>query len=226
MEIVSRGAPARAGRDEAAVALAVELVNTWNTYFADPELLDDVDDLRSLLRAHGEPKLAESLRERDLQPARDLRTNLRRAFEAPGERRAVDALNYVIRGSDAKPQLEARGGSWDYAFPSPSSDPISEVAMKAGVALLDFIRTHGWERFGLCSAAPCVAVYVDLSKNRSRKYCSQLCADRMNQAAYRRRRRSPAIPTPVLVAIAGRRRALEAIPSSLEDLRPAASGSP
>jgi predicted RNA-binding Zn ribbon-like protein len=226
MKIGSRRAAERAGRDEAAVALAVELVNTWNTYFSDPELLDDVDDLRSLFREHGEPKLANAVRERDLQDARDLRTNLRRAFEAPGEHRAVDALNYVIRGSDAKPQLEGRDRSWDYAFHSPSSDPISQLAMKTGLALLDVIRSDGWERFGLCAAAPCVAVYVDLSKNRSRKYCSQLCADRMNQAAYRRRRRSPAIPTPVLVAIAGRRRALEAIPSSLEDLRPAASGSP
>jgi predicted RNA-binding Zn ribbon-like protein len=225
VEIGSRPEAERVGRDEAAIALAVELVNTWNTYFSDPELLERVDDLRRLFREHGEPQLADALRERDLQHARDLRSSLRRAFEAPEERRAVDALNFVIRGSDAKPQLEARGRTWGYAFQSPSSDPISELAMRTGLALLDLIRSDGWERFGLCSAAPCVAVYVDLSKNRSRKYCSQLCADRMNQAAYRRRQRRPAIPTPVLVAIAGRRRALEAIPSSLDDLRSAASGS-
>jgi predicted RNA-binding Zn ribbon-like protein len=225
MQLASRRGSERAGRDEASIALAVELVNTWNTYFPDPELLDSVDDLRRLCRTHGEPKLADAMRERDLAQARSLRTNLRRAFEAPGERRAVDALNYVIRGSDARPQLEARGRGWDYAFHSPSSEPISELAMRTGLALLDVIRSDGWERFGLCAASPCVAVYVDLSKNRSRKYCSQLCADRMNQAAYRRRQRWSGIPTPLLVAIAGRRRALEAIPSSLEDHRSAASGS-
>jgi CGNR zinc finger len=97
--------------------------------------------------------------------------------------------------------------------------------MRTALALLDFIRSAGWERFGVCSAPPCLAVYVDWSKNRSRKYCSQLCADRMNQAAYRRRQRWSDIPTPLLVAIAGRRRALQAIPSSLESLPSAASGS-
>jgi predicted RNA-binding Zn ribbon-like protein len=31
-------------------------------------------------------------------------------------------------------------------------------------------------------------VYVDRSKNRSRTYCSHACADRLNAAAYRRRK--------------------------------------
>ena len=198
------------------VALGVEIVNSWNTLDSDPERLQSIDDLRGLLRRHGEPSLAGALRRRDLDDARSLRTNLRRAFEAPDELRAVDALNYVIRGSDAKLQLDGSAGAWDYAFHSPSSDPISELAMRTGLALLDVIRTRGWERLGLCAATPCIAVYVDLSKNRSRKYCSQLCADRMNQAAYRRRHRLPeALPTPLLIAVAARRRALESLPTSL-----------
>jgi Putative stress-induced transcription regulator/CGNR zinc finger len=203
------------GSHQTSIALAVELVNSWNTIDSEPERLQSVDDLRKLLRLHGEPALANAVRRRDLERARGLRTNLRRAFEAPNERRAVDALNYVVRGSDARPQLED-GGDWEYAFQSPSSDAISELAMGTGLALLEVIRTRGWERFGLCSATPCIAVYVDLSKNRSRKYCSQLCADRMNQAAYRRRHRLPvALPTPLLIAVASRRRALESLPTSL-----------
>jgi predicted RNA-binding Zn ribbon-like protein len=215
----------RTSKRSAAIGLAVELVNSWNTYFADPELMREVDDLRRLCREQGEPKLAGAFRERDLGPARELRTHLRRAFEAPDERRAVEALNYVVRTSDAKPQLEPAGGDWDYAYRSSTADPVAELAMRSGLALLDVIRNEGWERLGLCSAPPCVGVYVDLSKNRSRKYCSHFCADRVNQAAYRRRQRRPAIPTPLLIAIAGRRRALQAIPSPLEGLRSAASGS-
>jgi predicted RNA-binding Zn ribbon-like protein len=225
VQIAPRLGEEHARRDDASIALAVELVNTWNTYFPEPEHLDSVEDLRRFFREHGEPKLADAVRARDLPSAQSLRTNLRRAFEVPSERHAVDALNYVVRGSDAKPQLEGPDGAWGYAFHSQSSDPISALAMRTGLALLDVIRNDGWERFGLCAASPCVAVYVDLSKNRSRKYCSQLCADRMNQAAYRRRQRVPAIPTPLLVAIAGRRRALELIPSSWEDSDAVASGS-
>ena len=202
------------GRDRPSIVVAVELVNTWNTYFPEPERLESVGDLRLVCAALGGP-ISRRVRERDLPRARALRTNLRRAFEAPNERRAVDALNYVVRESDAKPQLYARGDRWEFGFDSPSSDPISELAMRTGLGLLDVIRNEGSERLGLCSAAPCIGVFVDLSKNRSRKYCSQLCADRMNQAAYRRRHKLTVVPTPILVAVAGRRRALEAIPSSL-----------
>lgn len=227
VEIRSLRGAGRAGRDEASISLAVELANSWDpsTYFSDPGLRQSLDDLRGVLRRHGDPQRANSLRERDLDAAHTLRANLRRAFEARDERHAVEALNYVLRESNATPQLERTDGRWEYAFHSPSSDPIAELGMKAGLALLDFIRNVGWERLGLCSAPPCLGVYVDLSKNRSRKYCSTLCADRMNQAAYRRRQKWTEIPTPLLVALAGRRRALEAIPSSPEDYRSAASGS-
>jgi predicted RNA-binding Zn ribbon-like protein len=225
MQLPSRAGRAR--RDESSLALAVGLANSWdpNTYFSDPGLRQTLDDLRGVLRRHGDPERARSVRQRDLDRAHALRANLRRAFEARDERRAVEALNYVLRESDANPQLERTDGRWEYAFHSPSSDPIAELAMKAGLALLDFIRNVGWDRLGLCSAPPCLGVYVDLSKNRSRKYCSTLCADRMNQAAYRRRQKWTDIPTPILVALAGRRRALEAMPSSLEDYPSAASGS-
>jgi predicted RNA-binding Zn ribbon-like protein len=224
MQIASRSGAGRAGRDDGSIALAVELANSWDpdTYFSDPGLRQGLDDLRGLLRRHDDPR-ASSIRQRDLDDAHVLRANLRRAFEARDERRAVDALNYVIKESNASPQLERTRERWEYAFHSSDSDPVSELAMKAGLALLDVIRTMGWERLGLCSAPPCLSVYVDLSKNRSRKYCSQNCADRMNQAAYRRRQRWSEISTPVLVAIAGRRRALEVIPGSLDEA--AASGS-
>jgi predicted RNA-binding Zn ribbon-like protein len=59
----------------------------------------------------------------------------------------------------------------------------------AAAALLEVIRAGEWSRFGFCAAAPCCCVYLDRSKNRSRRYCCDLCADRVNQAAYRRRRR-------------------------------------
>jgi predicted RNA-binding Zn ribbon-like protein len=51
------------------------------------------------------------------------------------------------------------------------------------------IQTEGWERFGVCDALPCRCVYIDRSRNRSRRYCCQLCADRVAAAAYRERAR-------------------------------------
>ena len=55
----------------------------------------------------------------------------------------------------------------------------------------------GLTRFGRCLANPCRCVFVDRSRNRSRRYCCDLCADRANQAAARRRRRRQAEDPPV-----------------------------
>jgi predicted RNA-binding Zn ribbon-like protein len=55
------------------------------------------------------------------------------------------------------------------------------------MAFADVIRTQQLERLRLCAADDCDSVHVDLSKNRSRRFCSTLCANRTNVAAYRTR---------------------------------------
>jgi len=49
---------------------------------------------------------------------------------------------------------------------------------------------HGWQRLGVCSAEGCDDVYVDTSRNASRRYCSNTCASRSTVAAYRARQRT------------------------------------
>jgi predicted RNA-binding Zn ribbon-like protein len=50
----------------------------------------------------------------------------------------------------------------------------------------------GYERFGTCSSTTCEDVFVDTSRNRSRRHCSVLCTTRENVAAYRRRKKAQA----------------------------------
>ena len=45
-------------------------------------------------------------------------------------------------------------------------------------------------RIGICSAEGCANVYVDTSRNASRRYCSNTCASRSTVAAYRARQKS------------------------------------
>ena len=66
-------------------------------------------------------------------------------------------------------------------------DLADRLAPRVAAALLVAIQTEGWERFGVCDALPCRCVYLDRSRNRSRRYCCQLCADRIAAAAYRER---------------------------------------
>ena len=59
------------------------------------------------------------------------------------------------------------------------------AAMGLAVRLTDL----GLERFGVCQAAPCSGVFIDISASRTRRYCSDRCASRANVIAYRARKR-------------------------------------
>jgi predicted RNA-binding Zn ribbon-like protein len=49
------------------------------------------------------------------------------------------------------------------------------------------------ERLRLCEAPNCQQALVDLSRNRSKRYCdARTCGNRLNVAAYRERKRSAA----------------------------------
>lgn len=176
-------------RTKDTAALAVGLVNTWDTMARDPELLRDRAAVVELLRFYEQTKLAERITDRDVLLVRELRDRLRRAFEAASEHEAVDVLNGILEEAGAPPRLVKAGDRWDYRYHDAGASARDVLAATTSIALLDVIRDDGWDRFGLCAAAPCCCVYIDRSRNRSRRYCCQLCADRMSQAAYRRRSR-------------------------------------
>jgi predicted RNA-binding Zn ribbon-like protein len=167
------------------VALAVDLVNTWDELEDPPELLRDVPTLRRFLERRG----LEGVRTtgRDLARVRALRDALRATFEVGDEPRAVAQLNAILGESRARPQLERSGEEWSLEWRGRVFDVLASTT---AMSLLEAIRDDGWERFGICAGTPCCCVFVDRSKNRSRRFCSDLCADRVAQAALRARRRA------------------------------------
>jgi predicted RNA-binding Zn ribbon-like protein len=42
-------------------------------------------------------------------------------------------------------------------------------------------------RLGVCTAARCDRVYVDISRNATRRFCSTTCQNRVKAAAFRER---------------------------------------
>ena len=174
-------------RPDDPVALAVDLVNTWDELADPPELLRDTDVLQRFLRRRGFDSEAERATVGDLEATRALRDRLRATFDVDDEQTAVGLLNQVLLGSDAKPQLARDEDAWRLRW---VGGPVDVLASTAATSLLEAIRDDGWQRFGICAGAPCCCVFVDRSRNRSRRYCSSLCADRIAQAAYRRRQRA------------------------------------
>ncbi len=102
---------------------------------------------------------------------------------------AVDLVNTLLRDANALPQL-VKHDDWDYHIHATSPDvPLADrMAVDVAMAVADVIRSGEFGRLRVCAADDCEDVVIDLSKNRSRRFCSLTCANRVNVAAYRSRR--------------------------------------
>jgi predicted RNA-binding Zn ribbon-like protein len=169
---------------EAALASAAALVNTGR---GGKELLPDLDALDRFVadwgwtggRAH-DPG--------ELDAVRRLRPRLEPLWNS-GPDAAAGLVNTLLREASALPQL-VKHDQWDYHLHATSPDaPLADrMAVEAAMAFTDVIRTGQLGRLRVCAADHCDDVLVDLSKNRSRRFCGVACANRTNVAAYRMRR--------------------------------------
>jgi predicted RNA-binding Zn ribbon-like protein len=176
---------------EVALTAAAALVNTGR---GGIELLPDTEALDRFVstwrwtgtRAHDQA---------ELDAVQRLRPRLERLWEMDKDD-AADLVNTLLKEANALPQLVKHDG-WDYHLhATPPEAPLADrMAVEAAMAFTDVIRSGQLERLRLCAAADCDNVHVDLSKNRSRRFCSNLCANRTNVAAYRTRQAAqPAQP--------------------------------
>lgn len=124
----------------------------------------------------------------ELDAVRSLRPLLARVWLVTKDE-AADLINTLLRQANALPQLVKHDG-WDYHVhaTSPRAPLADRMAVDAAMAIADVIRSGELERLRVCAADDCDDVLVDLSKNRSRRFCSVTCANRVNVAAYRSRR--------------------------------------
>jgi predicted RNA-binding Zn ribbon-like protein len=78
---------------------------------------------------------------------------------------------------------------WHLHVTEPEASLAHRMGAEAAMAFVDLVRTNDLDRLRHCAADDCDAVLVDLSRNKSRRYCSTgNCGNRMNVAAYRARR--------------------------------------
>jgi predicted RNA-binding Zn ribbon-like protein len=124
----------------------------------------------------------------ELDAVRALRPRLAELWDM-NEDEAVRLVNTLLRDANALPQLLKHDG-WEYHIhaTSPDASLADRMAVDAAMAFADLIRFGELTRLRYCAAGDCDDVLVDLSKNRSRRFCSLTCANRVNVAAYRSRR--------------------------------------
>ena len=169
------------------IELAVDFVNSWDE-FPTPHDRLDAGWLGRWLVHHGLPEAAAGVEEADVPRARAFRSRIESVFDAGSEGEAVAILNALAAELGTPPRLERAGDGWEIRSWPVHPPGLDTGVGLAAVGLLEAIRDLGFERFGRCAGTPCRCVYVDRSRNRRRRFCCELCADRVAQASYRRRR--------------------------------------
>jgi predicted RNA-binding Zn ribbon-like protein len=180
---------------EVALAAAAALVNTRDR---EHELLPDPATLDEFVSTWGWTGERDH-DDRELQAVRDLRPRLRRLWELD-EEGIVQLVNQLLSEAHALPQL-VRHDQWDYHLhATPSQAPLAtRMAVEAAMAFVDVVRAKELGRLRICAADDCESVVVDLSKNRSRRFCDGGCGNRTAVAAYRARKAKDSSPRPPVV---------------------------
>jgi predicted RNA-binding Zn ribbon-like protein len=158
-----------------------------NTNGRGGETLTGPDDLAAYVAAHRFTGRHERSAV-EFEAVRALRPQLRRLWDAD-EDEIVGIVNTLLRERNALPQLVRHDG-WPYHLhATPGDAPLADrIAVEAAMALVDVIREGELRRLRTCEFPDCDNVLVDLSKNRSKRFCDAGCGNRAAVNAYRARR--------------------------------------
>lgn len=169
------------------VKLAVDLVNTLQSdgdqIATASQLCEFLEQYRSLWKG-----VARSPKSAELKSIHELRSSLRQVMEAGDGEHATELINRILSGYGAMPRISSHSGKPHLHFEPIDSTMTSWLGATTGMGLAAVVVETGTDRFGVCEAKDCDDVYVDSSRNRSRRHCSGTCSNREAVAAHRRRR--------------------------------------
>jgi predicted RNA-binding Zn ribbon-like protein len=175
---------------EHSLACVVDLVNSAPTP-GTVELLPDLDALSDFVARHDISEVSR-LTIRDLKDVYRLREDIRRVFASDSDARACAIVNRLISQAAVTPRMTDHDGfDWHIHYFSPGASLADHLAVDCGMALAQVIASGERERLRRCEAPDCEQVLVDLSRNRSKRYCdARTCGNRLHVAAYRERQRA------------------------------------
>jgi predicted RNA-binding Zn ribbon-like protein len=169
---------------EEALLAAVALVNSA----AAPDTLTSVEELHAFLDEHEftGTRVGDAA---ELESVRALRPRLRSLMTSDRDA-AAGLVNDLLGEEHALPQLVRHGGhDWHVHAVAPDAPLATRMAVEAAMAMIDVIRADEMSRLDVCADPECEGLVLDLSRNRSRRFCSTTCTNRAAVAAYRARQR-------------------------------------
>jgi predicted RNA-binding Zn ribbon-like protein len=172
-----------------ALMTVVDLVNSRESG-SRPDRMADLDDLTAFVERR-EVSDTGALGESDLAAVRRLRDRLRAIVLADDDAEAVRLVNDLVADGRTTPRLTDHDG-WPLHmhYYAPGARVAEHLAADCGMALAFVVAAGERQRLAVCAAPDCDRVLVDLSRNRSKRYCdSRTCGNRLHVAAYRARQK-------------------------------------
>lgn len=153
--------------------------------------LEDLPSLDAFVRRH-DISGVDGLAPRDLTGVHRVRRSVTPIFDAATDHEAATLVNALVSAAPVKPRLTDHDGyEYHIHYSSPGATLAEHMAVDCGMALALVISVGERERLRHCAAPDCNNVLVDLSRNRSKRYCdARTCGNRLHVAAYRERQRA------------------------------------
>jgi len=158
--------------------LAVELVNG-----------DEPSELRrEFFRQH-------HIAEPDIDELGGLVRSLREAVAAVADSGPIAPVNLLLERFSPMIHVSEHDGEGQQHlhFARDGEEPVAWLGRSCAAALAHAICGDPEVTVGRCQADGCARFYVDDSRNRSRRFCSNTCASRTTVANHRARRKAAAI---------------------------------
>ena len=163
---------------------AVALANTAEP----PDTLTTLEELDGFFREYGYSGWS-TRRRADLDAIRALRPEVRALLTSTRDD-AVETVNAWLADAPAVPRLVRHDDMDWHVHAIDDSAPLdARIRVETAMAMVDVIRADEMSRLGVCADDDCEGVVLDLSRNRSRRFCSTACGNRAAVAAYRARQR-------------------------------------
>lgn len=181
------------GYDDTGFVVAADLVNQLavrHAFGRPVQVTDPFAAVRQILEVDA-PSVAQ-LSERDIPAFITLAERLRLVFDDL-DRGKLDAaagrLNDLLAAYPAHPHLAKEEGRWRlHHHPADAAlVPMWTAICAEGMARM--VGAGADDRLGRCGSDDCDRVFLDGSKNASRRFCSTTCQNRVKAAAFRRRHR-------------------------------------
>jgi predicted RNA-binding Zn ribbon-like protein len=153
----------------------------------------------------GAPALAQILHDHDVhepaastaqvQALRPWAQRLREVFEAGPVPRKAQHADELLVASGCRPRLVSHGPGLPFHFhyASVRAGLASRVKALTAAGLAHAIDDGAGARLRVCDRAGCGTVFIDISRNGRRHFCSVRCANQVNVANHRRRQRLAAV---------------------------------